>query len=117
VSKSHRSRNLGLLARRLQPLRQKAVVALNFGLDILVAGMAIRAPRGRTLRLLGSIGKTKVKNDHARHRLYGRAYVGVRYAIFVNYGTRRTRPQPFVTDTQRIDGPHAVSAMRAILLG
>lgn len=112
---SHRSRNLGLLARRLQPLREKAVVALDFGLDMLVAGMKIRAPRGKTGRLARSIRKTKVKNDHQRHRLYGRAYVGVPYAVYVEYPTKRTHAQPFVRTTQQVDGPAAVRAMEAIL--
>jgi hypothetical protein len=82
---------------------------------MLVAGMKIRAPRGKTHRLLKSIRKTKVKNDHQRDRLYGRAYVGVPYALYVEYGTVRSRAHPFVRPTQQIDGPLAVRAMVNIL--
>jgi HK97 gp10 family phage protein len=119
----YRSRNLGLLARRFAPFRQKAVVALEFGLDILAFGMRARAPRRKTRRRKGevpmyqSIRVTKIQNDHKRHRLYGRAYVAKNYAKFVEYGTVHMRAQPFVRPTQQIDGPLAVRAMQQILLG
>jgi HK97 gp10 family phage protein len=110
----YRSRNLGLLARRFAPFRKKAVVALEFGADILVAGMKIRAPR-RTGRLARKIRRTGVYNDHKKHRLVIRAISPVRYSLFVEYGTVRSRARPFVRPTQQIDGPIAVMAMRAIL--
>jgi HK97 gp10 family phage protein len=110
----HRSRNLGLLARRFAPFRQKAVTALEFGQDILAAGIMIRAPR-RTGRLARSVRKTKVKNDHARHRLTASVIVTAPYARFVEYPTRRTQAQPFVRPTSTIDGPLAVRAMTQIL--
>lgn len=110
----YRSRNLGLLARRFAPFREKAVTALEFGADILVAGMKIRAPR-RTGRLANSARKTKVKNDHKRHRLTIRAVVTAPYALYVEYPTKHNRAQPFVRPTQAIDGPIAVRAMEQIL--
>ena len=113
---NHKSRNLGLLARRFQDYRKKAVVALEFGADMLVAGMKIRAPR-RSGRLVKSIKRTKVQNDHARHRLTIKAYVGSRYAKFQEYGTVHHKAHPFVRPTQMIDGPLAVQAMQGILLG
>lgn len=82
---------------------------------MLVAGMKIRAPRGKTHRLMKSIRRTKVKNDHARHRLYGRAYVAVPYALYQEYATKHNRAHPFVRPTQEIDGPLAVKAMEGIL--
>jgi HK97 gp10 family phage protein len=117
----YRSRNLGLLARRFQPFREKAVVALEFGLEMLASGMRIRAPRRKTRRPKGqvpmahSIRVTKIQNDHARHRLYGRAYVAKPYALYVEHGTVHMRAQPFVRPTQQIDGPLAVRAMQQIL--
>ena len=112
----YRSRNLGLLARRFAPYREKAVVALEFGADMLVAGMKIRAPR-HSGRLVKSIRKTKVKNDHANHRLTIRAIVTARHALFQEYGTRHNKPHSFVRPTQQIDGPMAVRAMEGILRG
>jgi hypothetical protein len=112
---NQRSRNLGLLARRFQPFRKKAVFALEFGLDILVAGMKNRAPRGKTGRLARSIKRTKIINDHKRHRLYGRAVVTAPYALYVEYPTSHNRAQPFVRPTQMIDGPAAVAAVASIL--
>jgi HK97 gp10 family phage protein len=114
MSNKHRSRNLGLLARRFAPFREKAVTAIEFGQNILAAGLAIRAPR-RTGKLVRSIRKTKVKNDNARHRLVGRVIVTSPYALYVEYRTRRTRAQPFVRPTAEIDGPLAVRAMIQIL--
>lgn len=111
----YRSRNLGLLARRFAPFRTKAVVALEFGLDMLAGGMRIRAPRGKTGRLARSIRVTKIQNDHKRHRLYGRAYVAKPYGLYVEYGTVHMKAQPFVRPTQVIDGPLAVRAMMQIL--
>jgi HK97 gp10 family phage protein len=111
---NHKSRNLGLLARRFGAYREKAVTALEFGADMLVAGMRIRAPR-RTGRLVRAIRRTKVKNDHVKHRLTIRAYVASPYAIFQEFGTKHNRAQPFVRPTQAIDGPHAVKAMIHIL--
>lgn len=112
---TQRSRNLGILARRFQPLRKKAVTALEFGLDMLAAGMRIRARRGKTLRLVRSIKVTKVKNDHRRHRLYGRAIVTARHALYIEYGTIHNRAFPFVRPTQKIDGPLAVRAVASLL--
>jgi len=112
---NHKSRNLGLLARRFKAYREKAVVALEFGADMLVAGMKIRAPRGKTGRLVMSIRKTKVYNDHVKHRLRIRAYVGSNYALYQEYGTVHNKAHPFVRPTQAIDGPLAVRAMAQIL--
>jgi HK97 gp10 family phage protein len=112
---NHRSRNLGLLARRFGLFRQKAVVAIEFGQDMLAAGMKIRAPRGRTGRLVRSVRKTRVVNDHKRHRLVGRVIVTAPYAIYQEYGTIHHGAQPFVRPTQEIDGPLAVRAMMQIL--
>jgi HK97 gp10 family phage protein len=112
---NHRSRNLGLLARRFGAYREKAVTALEFGADMLVAGMRIRAPRGKTGRLARSIRRTKVKNDHRRHRLTIRAIVASPYAVYQEFGTRHNRAHPFVRPTQQIDGPLAVQAMILIL--
>lgn len=111
---SQRSRNLGLLVRRFHDYRKKAVTALEFGQDMLAAGLTIRAPR-RTGRLARSVRKTKVKNDHARHRLYCRVYLAAPYAKYVEYPTSHNRAQPFVRPTQAIDGPLAVRAMVQIL--
>ena len=111
---SHRSKNLGILSRRFQEFRKKAVVALELGQSILAAGIAIRAPR-RTGKLARSVRKTKVKNDHAKHRLTAQVIVAARYSVFVEYGTKRTKAQPFVRPTQLIDGPVAVQAMIEIL--
>jgi hypothetical protein len=116
-SNKYRSRNLGLLARRFAPYRERAVVALEFGLDMLAFGIRHRAPRGKTGRLAHSVRVTKVQNDHARHRLYGRAYVAKPYGIYQEYGTVRHKAQPFVRPTQMIDGPLAVRAMAQILQG
>ncbi len=91
-------------------------MALEFGVDMLATGMRIRAPRGKTGRLAASIRTTKVKNDHARHRLTARAYTASPYALYVEYPTRHNRAQPFVRPTQQIDGPLAVLAMEQILL-
>lgn len=99
------------------PLRQKAVVALEFGLDMLVAGLKNRAPVGDTGRLKRSIRRTRVKNDHVRHRLYGRAYVGSPYALYQEYGTVHNRARPFVRPTKAQDGPLAVRAVANILKG
>ena len=111
---SHRSRNLGLLARRFQEFRKKAVTAIEFGQDIIAAGIRNRAPR-RTGRLAKSVRKLKVKNDHARSRLVGQVIVAAPYARFVEYPTKRTKAQPFVRPTSRTDGPLAVAAMVNIL--
>jgi hypothetical protein len=115
-SNKYRSRNLGLLARRFAPFREKAVKAIEFGQDILQAGMRNRAPQ-RTGRLKRSIHKTKVKNDHKRHRIFGRVIVTDRRlkALSLEYGSRHNRAFPFVRPTQFQDGPLAVRAMINIL--
>lgn len=115
MSNKFRSRNLGLLARRFGPFRARAARAIEFGQDILAAGLTIRAPRGATGRLARSIRKTKVRNDHQRHRLTARVYVASPYALYVEYGTVHNRAQPFVRPTQAIDGPVAVQAMIELL--
>lgn len=113
---AQRSRNLGLLSRRFGEFRKKAVVAIEFGQDILMHGMQSRAPR-RTLKLVNSIRKTKVKNDQKKHRLVGRVIVTDKRAkvISLEYGSRHNRAFPFVRPTQAIDGPVAVQAMVEIL--
>lgn len=109
-----RSKNLVILSRQFGGFRKKAVTAIEFGLDMLVAGMKNRAPI-KTGRLRRSIRKTKVKNDHARHRLVGRAYVGMPYGFFQEYGTKRHVAQRFVRPTHAHEGPLAVRAMANIL--
>lgn len=115
MANKYRSRNLGILARRFQGFRQKAVTAIEYGQGIIMAGMVNRAPRGKTLRLVKSIRKTKVKNDHARHRLVGRVIVTAPYALYQEHGTKYHGAHPFVRPTSRIDGPLATRAMINIL--
>lgn len=112
---SKKSRNLGILARRFAPYRQRAVMAIEIGQEILMAGLVSRAPRGATHKLVKSIRKTKVFNDHKKHRLVGRVIVTAPYAVYQEYGTKYMKPHPFVRPTQAIDGPIAVHVMGELL--
>jgi len=89
-------------------------MALEIGAEILVGGMQARAPR-RSGRLIKTIRKTKVFNDHRRHRLTIRAIVTSPYALYQEYGSSRNPPHPFVRPTQRIDGPIAVHIVGELL--
>lgn len=117
MANSHRSRNLGILSRRFKDYRERAVTALQFGQSMIEAGLKMRAPIGPTGKLHKTIRKSKVKNDHARHRLVAYVIVTRPYAKYVEYGTKRSRAHPFVRPTQAIDGPLAVMAMQRILTG
>lgn len=73
----------------------------------LEAQMKVRAPV-RTGFLRGSIQASRVGSGHWR------VVVGADYGLFVENGTVRARPQPFVRPAVRIVRPAFVEAMRRL---